>query len=290
MIDSRVTEAVGRAATKHGTPEAVVTAVLVKMLPSIRLVAQPANAADLPLGGCRIGGRPDLPRSMTWPRRSDAAGEDPEAWEPDLNGPLQFILQVNLAVAAPFDVGHLLPTTGLLSFFYYGDEYTDPGDEVAYILLSRVKGLHRAEIPDDLPVEQRYRSRELRPCVEWTVPSIEDSGVEGDHWSPDFPHFGFWRDLEEMVADAQGLENPHRAASVIHRLLGHPQLIQSPGLADGTKLLLQADSDASRSGRGKAPATGMMWGDSGRLYYLIGEAALKAQRLTEKPWVTVEMC
>jgi hypothetical protein len=93
--------------------------------------------------------------------------------------------------------------------------------------------------------------------------------------------------LEAVHHTAKQLGTPD---AVVHRLLGHPKLIQSPGLADGTRLLLQADSDASRVGRGKHPETGMMWGDSGRLYYLIGEEQLKAHRLTEKPWVTMEMC
>jgi hypothetical protein len=290
MIDARVTEAVQTTARKHDTPDAVLSAVLAKMLPSVRLLRRRENGSELPVGGCRIGGCPDLPRGVTWPRRSDAAGEDPSAWEPDLNNLLQFILQVNLAEVAPFDVARTLPRTGVLSFFFYWDEYTDPGDEVAYLLLSPRRGLLRAEWPADLPDRQRYRPLGLKPCLEWTVPSIEDSGVEGfSPFDPDWPHFDFWRDIEERVAEVQGLENPRRC-SELHRLLGHPQLIQSPGLADGTRLLLQVDSDAPRSGTGEDLRTGMMWGDSGRLYYLINDEALKARRLSEKPWVTVEMC
>lgn len=291
MSDQDIAAVVRAVAREHGTPDDVVAAVLARMLPSIRLLSQPPTTTELPVGASRIGGRPDLPAGTDWPRRADAAGEAAEEWEPDLNAPLQFILQVNLAEAAPFDVGNALPHTGLLSFFFYWDEYTSMGEEVAYIVLSPPSGLHRVAVPDDLPADQRYRPLALRPCLEWTIPSIMDSGVEGgaDPFSA-FPHFRFWDDSEARLAAVQGLPEPRVATATTHRLLGHPQMIQSPGLADGTKLLLQADSDGWRKDGNDHSGTGMMWGDRGRLYYLIDDAALRAHRLTKQPWVTVEMC
>src|SRR5262249_30764927 len=154
--------------------------------------------------------------------------------------------------------------------------YWEPGEwdsDDAFIVYSKSVGrLRRLTVPDDLPADQRYRPLELKPCVEWTVPSIEDAGLPPDVLDPErplytqgFQHYGFFEDVENLVAQAQGFDDNKKGSGVVHRLLGHPQLIQSPGLADGTKLLLQVDSD----GRGKVPKTGMMWGDSGRLYYLI---------------------
>jgi uncharacterized protein YwqG len=295
MIDKRALDAVHFVARQRGTPTVGVEAAVATMLPSIRLLPQAAKEEVLPIGGCRIGGCPDLPASVNWPRLSDAAGENPTDWE-DFNYPLQFILQVNLAEVERFDVAKVLPTKGLLSFFFAWDEDGDPGDEVTYILLSGPDGLRRVEAPDDLPAEQRYRPLELKPAVEWTIPSIEDAGLPGEMLDPsrsvyfqNFQHFDFWEEVEELVAKAQGFEDNKKNTGVVHRLLGHPQLIQSPGLADGTELLLQVDSDASSSGHGTAPETGMMWGDCGRLYYLIGDAELSAHRLAEKPWVLVEM-
>jgi uncharacterized protein YwqG len=294
MIDKMVLDAIHFAAGQHGTPDDVVGAVVARMLPSIRLVPQAARSETLPVGGCRIGGCPDLPAGTPWPRRADAAGEDPAEWEPDRNAPLQFILQVNLAEVEKRDVANVLPKTGLLSFFFYWDNDTDLGEEVAHIMLSDPTGLRRVEAPDDLPARQPYRPLELVPRVEWTVPSIEDTGLDVTIFNParplDFQHWDFWESIEELVAQAQGFLDPRSAGSVVHRLLGHPQLIQSPGLADGTKLLLQVDSDTSRADGNSPPKTGMMWGDAGRLYYLISDDELKGQRLTEKPWVLVEMC
>jgi uncharacterized protein YwqG len=291
MIDKRVLDAIDHAAKNNGTPDAVVKAVVAKLLPSIRLVPY-AVKDELPLGASRIGGCPDLPKGMSWPRRSDAAGEDPKDWE-GFNNPLQFILQVDLAEVAPFDVVKALPKKGLLSFFFYWQPGEWDSDEAFIVFTKAVGGLRRLTAPDDLPADQRYRPLQLKPFVEWTAPSIEDAGLPPEVLDPDqplytqnFQHYGFFEGVEDLMAKAQGFEDNKKASGVVHRLLGHPQLIQSPGLADGTKLLLQVDSD----GRGKAPATGMMWGDSGRLYYLISDNELKSPRLAATPWVLVEMC
>src|SRR5262245_49418102 len=125
MIDKRALDAVRFVAKQEDTPDDVVKAVVARMLPSIRLVPQVA-AEELPLGASRIGGCPDLPKGTNWPRRSDAAGEDPAEWED--NSPLRFIMQVNLAEVAPFDVADVLPKTGLLSFFYFHVPDEWPGE------------------------------------------------------------------------------------------------------------------------------------------------------------------
>jgi hypothetical protein len=72
-------------------------------------------------------------------------------------------------------------------------------------------------------------------------------------------HLGLWDTLEERVAEVQGF-GPYYEPK--HRLLGHPQLIQGPGLEEGTRLLFQVDSDCIFFDKGY-PRTGMMWGDAG---------------------------
>jgi uncharacterized protein YwqG len=284
MIDKRVSQVIWSVAREHDTPDEVVERVLAKVLPSIRLIPEPLTE-EPPLGSCRIGGCPDLPKKLKWPRRSDAAGEDPEEWDP--NDPFRFILQVNLAEVAPFDVAGVLPKSGLLSFFYYAIPDEFPGD-VAYIIHTEPKNLRRLRWPGDLPDKRRYQPLALKPCLEWTVPSIEDSGFDADEVDVDFPHFDFFRAVGDRVAEVQGLTSPHDGSAIVHRLLGHPQLIHSPGLADGTKLLLQVDSDAPEFRGPGLPRTGMMWGDCGRIYYLTSDDELKAHQLAEKPWVLWE--
>src|SRR4051794_24936937 len=103
MIDKRALDVVRFVAKKHRTPKKVVSAVVEKMLPSIRLVPQPATEAELPLGASRIGGCPDLPSRTKWPRCPETD-----------DGPFRFVMQVNLAEVAPFDVAKVLPKKGLL--------------------------------------------------------------------------------------------------------------------------------------------------------------------------------
>jgi uncharacterized protein YwqG len=286
VIDKHVLDAIGQVARERDTPDVVVEAVVRRLMPSIRLVPQPAKAAgEERMGGCRIGGVPDLPAKVAWPRLSTAWHEDlTDAEFPD--EALPFLLQVNLAEVAPLDVESVLPRSGMLYFFYQTtvhEDHFDPDAELPFILFAPdvAAGLYRPEMPADIPSNQRYRGHELLPCLEWTVPSPADSGLDEAVFNE---HLRFWDELEETVAAAQGLEHA-RGPAPAHRMLGHPQLIQSPGLADGTRLLLQVDSDVGR----RWPKTGMIWGDGGRVYYLIGEDELRAHNFS-KPWAIMEMC
>jgi uncharacterized protein YwqG len=70
--------------------------------PGVRLV--PDSGMQVHDRSSRLGGSPDLPSSIAWPRKD--------------NAPLSFIAQVNLADVAPYEAEGLLPRDGLLSFFY----------------------------------------------------------------------------------------------------------------------------------------------------------------------------
>jgi uncharacterized protein YwqG len=269
MSDKRVLDVIHHLARETDTPAVVVDAVVRRLLPSIRLVPQPLKAEDERVGGCRIGGAPDLPAKVEWPRLSAAVGEPmPEDFPDD---PLPFLLQVNLAEVAPVDVGRALPKAGMLYFFFRLD--LDEEEEDSYILFSRSRGpLRRVAVPPDMPADQRFRERALLPRLEWTVPSPADTGLAEELVNQ---HLELWEELEERVAEAQGLAYYPNGRSPVHRLLGHPRLIQTPGLADGTKLLLQVDSDRE---------IGMMWGDAGTVYYLITDEELRSHKLAHEPW------
>lgn len=80
-------------------------AILARALPAVRLkLGQPSSA----VGESRIGGVPDLPVGMMWPRNAS-------------NEALTFILQLNLARLPAFDENPL-PRTGMLYFFVGLDE------------------------------------------------------------------------------------------------------------------------------------------------------------------------
>ena len=71
----------------------------------ISLLLLSADEGTIPLGESKIGGRPDLPKSISWATEEDGK-------------PLSFIAQVNLAEVSSYDVDNLLPRKGILYFFY----------------------------------------------------------------------------------------------------------------------------------------------------------------------------
>jgi uncharacterized protein YwqG len=275
-MDKRVLDVIWTTAREQGTPDVVVEAVLDRLLPSIRLLAQhPKTGDEERVGGCRIGGAPDLPLGIDWPRLST----NPEA---PPGQPLSFLIQVSLAEVAFADREQLLPQSGMLYFFFHLDE--DGRDDVATVLFTQGTQLRRATVPPDLPAGQCYRGFNLVPQLEWTVPSPYDLGVVVDQ------HLELWDELEDRVAAAQGYESPgtYGPGHAAHRLLGHAQFIQASGMGEGHRLLLQVSSDAGLSRKGYPESgIGETWHDCGRIYYLISEEALEAHRFAET-FVTVE--
>jgi hypothetical protein len=275
-MDKRVAEVIRTTAREQGTPNTLVEAVLGHLLPSIRLVAQhPKPGEEGRVGGCRIGGAPDLPPGVDWPRLST----DPEAPPGE---PLSFLLQVNLAEVAFADREQLLPTSGMLSFFFHLD--ADGAEDVATVLFTQGTELRQATVPPELPADQLYRGFNLVPQLEWTVPSPDDLGALAAE------HLELWDELEDRVAAAQGYKSPttYGPGYAVHRLLGHAQFIQAFGTGAGERLLLQVSSDAGLSREGYPESgIGETWHDCGRIYYLISEEALKAHRFAEI-YVTVE--
>jgi uncharacterized protein YwqG len=279
-LDKRLAEVIWTTAREQGTPDVVVESALGSLLPSIRLAPQhPKAGEDERLGGCRIGGVPDLPQGVEWPRLSTEARSNVVPAS-SVGAPLSFLLQVNLAEVAFVDLEQLLPKSGMLYFFFHLDEIGV--DDVATVLFAQSTELRRTMAPLDLPANQLYRGFNLAPSLEWTVPSPFDLGLTD--------HLELWDELEDRVAAVQGYESPstYGPGYAVHRLLGHAQFIQAQGMGEVERLLLQVSSDAGLSSYG-CPETGIgaTWHDSGRIYYIISEESLKSHRIAEA-FVNVE--
>jgi uncharacterized protein YwqG len=254
-VDKRVAEVIRKLAGP-GTPEAVVEGILAHTLPSIRLV--PRHPGEGRLGGTRLGDLPDLPDGVEWPRvRVKPSGELP----------LSFVMQVDLAEVAPLDLEGILPRAGLLSFFFHYDPHFEPREAGRVFFHEPGVELRRRKAPPDLPPGSLYRGFEVVPRLEWTAPAPDDTGLE-EAWNLEL-----WDTLEDDLAQVQGFDPYYEPR---HRLLGHPQLLQADSLG-GERLLLQVASDCPLEDKGY-PATGMMWGDVGRVYYTMAEGDLRARR------------
>ena len=267
-MDSKqhVAQVIREESSQYSVPDAIVEAVLDRLLPSIRMLPQHPEEADAARVGCsRIGGLPDLPSGVLWP----CISAQPSSGRTHLAGqPLSFLMQLNLAEVSTLDKKQILPPRGMLYFFF---RPVDLEDESDVIFATGSLSLRPLAPPVDLPQPDMFQGFALAPRLEWTVPFpytlglCEELVVE---------HLRLWDTLEGRVAEAQGF-GPYYEPK--HRLLGHPQLIQGPGLEEGTRLLLQVDSDCVFFDKGY-PHTGMMWGDAGRIYYVIVDQELQSHR------------
>ena len=236
------------------------------------------------LGDSKMGGAPDLPAGMEWPRKPDGTA-------------LSFITQINFAQVHPFDLDGKLPERGILWFFYdCSDEGMpwgyDPADVEGWrVIFAENPDLVRTEAPEDLEV----CFSEARISFEARLDLLStDSDLCDDLELPD----------EEMDDYFDWIDEREGACN---KLLGHSDNIQGgmeleceyvtngiycgdpSGYQQAKKLglhknaarwslLMQVESNEE---------LGMMWGDLGRLYLWITDEDLKERRF-DKTWLILQ--
>ncbi len=252
--------------------------------PHIALEPTATDDAAIPVGDTRIGGRPDVPAFFAWPK--DDQGRS-----------LAFLAQLNLRDLSTFDASGELPPSGHLLFFYDARQESwgfDPKDkdkfEVVFMEGSDAD-LRRAALPEDVPEEAHYKACAVKALSGRSLPGWEHDLV-GRRLSDQESEV--YSDLaEEMAAATQ--------------VLGHSSNIQNPmelecelvtnGLYCGDttgyndplrkqlepnagqwRLLFQLDS---------VDDAGMMWGDSGKIYFWIKNDDLRARRF-DKAWCILQ--
>lgn len=86
------------------------------------------ETTSIPFLSSKIGGKPAVPADFVWPQYTGIAYGEKES----KSRPLSFMAQINLKDVAQFDEEHLLPKSGILSFFYELETMTwgfDPKDK-----------------------------------------------------------------------------------------------------------------------------------------------------------------
>ncbi|MDF9715713.1 DUF1963 domain-containing protein [Nocardioides sp. ChNu-153] len=251
--------------------------------PSARL--HTLDGAGDRVGGSRLGGEPDLRAEDAWPR--DGEGR-----------PLSFLLQVDLAEVRAALGPNDLPDAGVLAFFYdaAGQPWGfDDDDPLQWRVLHLPAGAPLAPrpLPDDHHPENRFTSCPVLVAAE-----------------PVFADVGDFEVTDVLGTDDAALEAYETAVpprqDFAHRLLGRPETIQNDLRFDAAlaatvaaggagepaaeptaevagrwRLLAQVDSDEER--------TEMMWGDSGRLYFVMTEEDLRA-RAWDRVRVVLQCC
>ena len=235
-------------------------------------------------GASRMGGCPDLPAGMEWPRTEGGVV-------------LSFIAQINFAEVHPFDKNGELPENGMLWFFYdCSDEGMpwgfDPKDADGWRVFYRENAeLVTAEAPDDLEVT--FTGAAITFAQRIDLPGY-DSDILGDIELPEEEDDAYfdWMDEREgscnkllghsdNIQDGMELECENVANGIY---CGDPsgyEKAKAMGLeknAGRWKLLMQVESNEELC---------MMWGDMGRLYLWITEEDLKAKRF-DKSWLILQ--
>jgi alpha-tubulin suppressor-like RCC1 family protein len=190
---------------------------------------------ELPIGATKLGGDPDLPDGTQWPTDDDR--------------PLAFVAQIALADLTAAGAGGL--PAGLLSFFFAFDETMSGG---CVLHSSDGAALRRRDAPDSLQRGARLDPVAVDVQSELTLGPVESDVVaqlalsDDEHWA------------YHELADSH--QEP------IHRIFGHPAIVQDDPRTAGDVLLLQVDLDDDA----------LTKHSEGRMYWFIAQDDLAAGR------------
>ena len=169
----------------------------------------------LPVGSSRIGGRPDVPSDFVWPTYEGSSYDATEL----KRRPLSFLAQINLRDVAVWDEEHLLPTEGILSFFYELETMQwgfDPKDEgsARVFWFPDSETLAPADFPDDMEQDFILPELPINCTPQVSLP---------DYWCMKLPDEVTWDDYYACCAVCDYTE-----AEDVTKLLGYPDVIQNP--------------------------------------------------------------
>jgi len=234
-------------------------------------------------GNSRLGGVPDL--TTSWPRYEGR--------------PLCCVAQLDLEEIKAAGGPDWLPATGRLIFFYeleHGSWGLEGRDAGSAVVIYDTGDQRQAIEPADLPEEARFPSYPVLFTTATSLPSESRLGID-------------WNGLtkaERLAVEAavEALQPPEP----VHQIGGYPHPVQGDDmearcqsvteglhLGDTTsskkpdgmsssaadwRLLLQLDTDDD---------AGMMWGDTGVLYFWIREQDARAKDFS-RTWMILQCC
>ncbi len=234
----------------------------------------------------RIGGLPTLPQDASWPE-----------WE---GKPLAFLCQIDLSEVPNACDRHGLPASGVLYFFYNQEQETwgfDPKDEGSWrVVYTPSPSEASRAAPAGLAKEYIYKEKPVALSPVETYPDWQDDRIDSLNLSDSQSE-----QYTEICSDGF-------AGSPAHHLFGYPSPVQGNDMDLECQLvshgLYCGDSSGFRSPRAKEleagrsdwvllfqldtdDDVGMMWGDSGMLYFWIRKQDLRECRF-DKCWMILQ--
>ncbi|MBN8822380.1 MULTISPECIES: YwqG family protein [unclassified Spirosoma] len=272
---------------------------------TIRLYQKATDENNISIGQTKIGGRPDLPKEISWVTENNIVETTEKKFlifnskkEEAKTKPLSFIAQINLSETSLFDKDNLLPSTGLLYFFYsaeqevWGFDYIDKNKFKVIYWNGDIKQLSRVDFPSDLPEYSCYKPCSVDIASEISLPSY---GHEVYEDFADGEDDIFWEDvyndrnLNKLLGYSDNIQNEMElecelVTNGLYR--GDPSGYNDLKVkalepnAKNWRLLLQIDSNEENE---------MMWGDCGRLYFWIKKDDLLNKQF-DKSWFSLQCC
>lgn len=268
----------------HLTPYA--DSIMQDVKPAVGLARTLMDDGAILIGASKLGGAPDLPADVVWPE-----------WD---GKPLTFMAQINLTELDLSPFNELLPSTGVLAFFYestsqpWGDTPPEGAARVIYSNDSSTP-LQRRQHPV-MEIDKWYTVKAL-PAARITPKPI---------WTCrcyDYP------DNPPYLSETQS-ENYNRLYSSVyaaiqpkHMMLGHAYPQQTDVRIYAQALLwrfnhpsTKVDYDAAKAAMGQWVTLlqidtdddlGMMWGDVGLIYYMFREQDLRALKF-DQHWLVLQ--
>jgi len=147
---------------------------------SIKSMIQPAievistKSSSIELGKSKIGGTPDLPKSINWPKYGTNS--------------MVFFAQINLKDLSNYHRQELLPKSGILYFFSYfpepenefGAAYDFIRDKEEYKTIyfnGNIEELRKNEFPNDLISDYKFDSRKVDFRTFFHLPPSLETGI-----------------------------------------------------------------------------------------------------------------
>ena len=186
---------------------------IIKLIkPAIGILTKKMESDNLKIGSSKIGGKPDLPKDISWPRLNDSD--------------LVFCAQYNISELKKFDVENLLPEKGML-YIFIGingeyNEFSIEQKDCKIFFIENLEDLERKEYPTTLKTEGKVEPAEIQYFESLTIPDDENYKlIYFDEKYEDF-YFHFYQDTEEYIA-----EELNDNADNMHQILGEDKSIQS---------------------------------------------------------------
>lgn len=180
--------------------------------PAIGISTKKLQSDNLKIGSSKIGGKPDLPKDICWPKLNDSH--------------LVFCAQYNVSELEKFDVENLLPKKGIFYIFIgineEWNEFSMMQNDTKIFFTENTENLERKEYPTSFNLERIVEPAKIEYFESITIPDDENYKLFYFNDKYEDFYFHFYQDTEEYIA-----EELNSFTDNMHQILGEDKSVQS---------------------------------------------------------------